>query len=58
MGIFIIKEEIMAYASSYSSITKWSEDILTSETIGYNIWHHKPRHFKNILIQYNSWKEL
>lgn len=46
MEIFIIKEEIMAYASSYSSITKWSEDILTSETIDYNIWHHKPKHFK------------
>ena len=58
MGIFIIKEEIMAYVSSHSSITKWSEDILTSTNVYYNIWHHKPRHFKNILIQYNSWKEL
>ena len=46
MGIFIIKEEIMAYISSHTSITKWSEDILTSETIDYNIWHHKPKHFK------------
>ena len=56
MEIFIIKEEIMAYASSYSSITKWSEDILTSETIDYNIWHHKPKHFQSILNQYTVGK--
>ena len=56
MGIFIIQEEIMAYVSSYSSITKWSEDILTSETIDYNIWHHKQRHFKSILNQYTVGK--
>ena len=58
MEIYIIKEEIMAYVSFHTSITKRSKDLLTSETIDYNIWHHKPRHFKNILIQYNSWKEL
>lgn len=56
MGIFIIKEEIMAYVSSHSSITKWSEDTLTSETIDYNIWHHKQRHFQSILIQYTVGK--
>ena len=56
MGIFIIKEEIMAYVSSHTSITKWSEDILTSTTIDYKICHQKPRHFKSILSQYTVGK--
>ena len=56
MGIYIIKEEIRAYVSSHSSITKWSEDILTSTTIQYKKLHHKPKHFKSILIQYTVGK--
>ena len=56
MGIFIIKEEIKAYVSSHTSITKWSEDILSSETIQYKKLNHKPKHFKNILIQYTIGK--
>ena len=56
MGIFTIKEEIMAYVSFHTSITKRSKDLLTSETIDYNIWHHKPKHFQSILIQYTVGK--
>ena len=56
MGIFIIKEEIRAYVSFHSSITKWSEDILTSATIQYKKCHHKPKHFQSILNQYTAGK--